>query len=167
MCYNLYPTPSRPDAPFNPTATVLDGGVLMQWDVPETVQPCSTYEVFVADSLGNQLNCTPAFVGGDRDGKRKVNRMGRVGSIHRWVFHPQAPGTYSWGVQTVDAAYNGSTFTTGPSFTIGNPTSIQASSVHSAGDAAVYSIEGIRYAAPRRGLNIFRQGQTMRKVMMP
>lgn len=128
MCYNLYPTPLRPDAPVNPTATVQDDGVLLQWEVPESVQPNCTYEIFIADSLGNQLNSTPAFVGGMNDGVRKVNRMGRVGSIKQWIFHPTASGTYRWGVQTVNAAYNGSVFAEGPAFTVSSvPTSIHSS----------------------------------------
>ena len=172
LCYNLYPTPSRPDAPLNPTATVQDdGSVLLQWDVPETVQPNCTYEIFIADSLGNQLNSTPAFVGGERDGLRKQNRMGRVGSIHSWTFHPTAPGSYSWGVQTVNAAYNGSTFTQGPDFTVtSNPTGIRqpvAKDDTALGTTEIFSPAGIQYSTSRHGLNILRRGTSTRKVMLP
>ena len=64
------------------------------------------------------VNSTPAFIGGEKDGLRKVNRMGRVGCRKTWTFAPSATGTYKWGVQAIDAAYTGSTFTEGPAFTI-------------------------------------------------
>ena len=119
LCYNLGAIPSRPDAPQNCKAEVNeDGSVTLTWDVPETVQPCYTYEVFIQDSEGNLLNSTPAFIGGDKDGIRKINKMGRVGCQKTWTFVPPMKGTYKWGVQTIDATYSGSTFTEGPQFTI-------------------------------------------------
>ena len=168
MCYNLYSTPSRPDAPLNPTAIVKDDGILLQWEVPESVQPNCTYEIFITDSLGNQLNSTPAFVGGNSDGVRKINRMGRVGSIRRWFFHPMASGTYHWGVQTVDAAYNGSTFTAGPAFTFSSePTSVHSPASQSSFQSSeVYSPDGIRHATPQRGINILRTKDGIKKVLI-
>jgi len=119
LCYNLGSVPTRPDAPQNCQAEVnADGTVTLTWEAPETAQPCYTYEIFIQDNEGNPLNSTPAFIGGDKDGIRKVNRMGRVGCGQLWQFVPPTTGTYKWGVQTVDAAYTGSTFTEGPAFTI-------------------------------------------------
>ena len=171
LCYNLYPTPSRPDAPLNPTADVQDSEAVLQWETPETAQPCFTYEVFIKDEEGKLLNSTPAFVGGENDGKRKVNRMGRVGNICKWTFRPVKPGTYTWGVQTIDATYTGSPFTEGPAFTVSDPTGIQSPSADAETSGATteyyYSPEGIRYVAARRGLNIVRKNQSLRKVMVP
>ena len=167
MCYNLYPTPLRPDAPINPTATVQDDGVQLRWEVPETVQPNCTYEVYIADSLGNQLNSTPAFVGGAQDGIRKINRMGRVGSICEWTFHPTSSGTYSWGVQTVDAAYNGSTFTAGPDFAFkGSGTTGITSPLKETRKRGIYSPEGILRSRLQRGINILRTSEGIRKVIV-
>lgn len=119
LCYNLGAIPQRPDAPLNCQAEVnTDGSVTLMWDAPETAQPCYTYEIFIQDSKGNMVNSTPAFIGGEKDGLRKVNRMGRVGCRKTWTFAPSATGTYKWGVQTIDAAYIGSAFTEGPQFTI-------------------------------------------------
>ena len=118
LCYNLFPTPSRPDAPLAPTAMKQTGGVTLSWQASETAQPCFTYEVFIKDEAGNLINSTPAFIGGTKDGIRKINALGRVGCRTEWTFRPSKPGTYTWGVQTVDAAYNGSTFTEGPQFTV-------------------------------------------------
>jgi hypothetical protein len=119
LCYNLGAIPQRPDAPLNCQAEVnADGSVTLTWEVPETVKGCFTYDIFIQDAEGNLLNSTPAFIGGDQDGLRKVSRMGRVGCLKTWTYNPPSTGTYKWGVQTIDAAYTGSTFTEGPAFTI-------------------------------------------------
>ena len=118
LCCNLFPTPSRPDAPLAPVVTKQGGEVVLSWQPAATAQPGFTYEVFLKDEAGNLLNSVPAFVGGTNDGIRKANLLGRVGTRTEWPFLPAKPGTYSWGVQTVDAAYNGSTFTEGPTFTV-------------------------------------------------
>ena len=119
LCYNLGSIPSRPEAPLNCQAEVnADGSVTLTWDIPETAKACYTYEVFIQNAEGNLLNSTPSFIGGDKDGIRKVNRMGRIGCRNTWTFNPPAAGTYKWGVQTVDAAYSGSVFAEGPAFTV-------------------------------------------------
>ena len=118
LCYNLYPTPSLPEAPLAPTVTKQDGKVKLSWQAPETAHLGFTYEVFIKDEAGNLINSTPSIIGGTKDGGRKVNRLGRVGCLTEWTFCPTKPGTYSWGVQTIDAAYTGSTFTEGPQFTV-------------------------------------------------
>ena len=118
LCYNLLNRPSNPNSPNNPTVTKQNGIVLLAWQAPETAQPGFTYEVFIKDEAGNLLNSVPSFVGGTKDGIRKVNALGRVGCLTQWPFRPAKPGTYTWGVQTIDAAYNGSIFTEGPQFTV-------------------------------------------------
>ena len=172
LCYNLYPRPSRPEPPVNPTASVQeDGTVLLQWEVPETVLPNFTYELYVSDSLGRQLNSTPAFVGGEHDGIRKVNRMGRVGCVRQWTFHPATPGIYHWGVQTVNAAYDGSPFTAGPDFSVTSTSGIQ--SVYASQEASstdgvqFYSPSGMQLSQPRHGVNIIMNRQGVSKVMRP
>ena len=172
LCYNLYPRPSRPEPPINPTASVQeDGTVLLQWEVPETVLPNCTYELYITDSLGRQLNSTPAFVGGEHDGIRKVNRMGRVGCVRQWTFHPTTPGIYHWGVQTVNAAYDGSPFTAGPDFTVTSTSGIQSVSASqeasSTDGVQFYSPSGMQLSQPRHGVNIIRSRQGVSKVMRP
>ena len=118
LCYNLYPIPSRPEAPLAPSFEKQGGFVTLSWQAPETAHPGFTYEVFIKDESGNLINSTPSIIGGAKDGIRKVNRQGRVGCLTEWAFRPTKPGTYSWGVQTIDAAYTGSVFTEGPQFTV-------------------------------------------------
>lgn len=119
LCYNLAAIPQRPDAPQNCQAEVnADGSVTLTWEAPESAKACYTYEVFIQDSEGNLLNGTPAFIGEDKNGVRKINRMGRIGCLNTWTFNPPTAGTYKWGVQTIDATYTGSTFAEGPEFTV-------------------------------------------------
>lgn len=118
LCYNLYPTPSRPDAPLAPTFTKQNAAVTLSWQAPETAKEGFTYEIFIKDEAGNLVNSTPSIIGGTKDGIRKVNCLGRVGCMTEWTFCPVKPGTYTWGVQTIDAAYTGSVFTEGPEFTV-------------------------------------------------
>lgn len=118
LCYNLYPTRLRPDAPLA-TAVSQDGGkVCLSWQAPESAHPGYTYEIYIKDQDGRYVNSTPSIIGGTNDGQRKVNRLGRAGCTTQWTFVPSVPGTYSWGVQTIDASYVGSVFTEGPEFTV-------------------------------------------------
>ena len=100
------------------------------------------------------LNSTPAFIGGDKDGIRKANLMGRIGTRTEWTFRPTEPGTYTWGVQTIDAAYTGSTFTEGPSFTVTEEDGLTAISSEREGEQAVYNIGGQRMPKQGRGINV-------------
>ena len=165
LCYNLSAIPQRPDAPLNCQAEVnTDGSVTLTWDVPETVQPCYTYEVYIQDAKGNLVNSTPAFIGGEKDGLRKVNRMGRVGCQKTWTFVPPVTGTYKWGVQTIDAAYTGSTFTEGPEFTVSSEedgiNNIEHSTLnieHSIN--AVYDLSGRKVTRPIPHLIYIKEGK--------
>ncbi len=119
LCYNLATIPQRPDAPQNCQAEAnADGSITLTWEAPESAKACYTYEVFIQDSESNLLNGTPAFIGEDKNGVRKINRMGRIGCLNTWTFNPPTAGTYKWGVQTIDATYTGSTFTEGPEFNV-------------------------------------------------
>ena len=118
LCYNLSSTISQPEAPTAPTACIQDGVVTLSWEAADTTHHGFTYEVYIKDEAGHLLNSTPAIIGGTKDGLRKVNRLGRVGTKTEWAFCPTKPGTYTWGVQCIDAAYTGSVFTEGPQFTL-------------------------------------------------
>ena len=162
LCYNLLYTPSRPDAPLAPTADNVAGIVTLAWQAPETAQPGFTYEVFIKDEAGKLLNSVPVIVGGTNDGIRKANLLGRVGTRAEWTFYPTKAGTYSWGVQTVDAAYNGSTFTEGPQFTVTEEdietslNQLQDSKLKSQNN--IFNLAGQRLSKARKGVNI-RQGK--------
>ena len=93
-----------------------------------------------------------------------MNRLGRVGHSTQWTFFPFKPGTYSWGVQTIDAAYNGSVFTEGPQFTVTEEdiaSSLNSVSRQDKGMARWYNLAGQQLPKPQRGINIISN----RKVM--
>ena len=164
LCYNLGTIPSRPDAPLNCQAEVnADGSVTLTWDAPETAQACFTYEVYIQDTEGNLLNSTPAFVGGDKDGLRKVNRMGRVGCRQTWTFVPPTTGTYKWGVQTIDAAYTGSAFTEGPAFTVSSEedgiNELKSERLNSEKNDEAYDLSGRRVTKPVPHLIYIKEGR--------
>ena len=164
LCYNLFPTPSRPDAPLSPMVNIQNGLVTFSWQAPETAQLNYTYEVFIKDEAGNLLNSTPAYVGGTKDGIRKANLLGRIGCRTEWTFLPTKAGTYTWGVQTINAAYNGSTFTEGPQFTVTEEdiaSGIKDINAHkdnkdSKGVKGIYNLSGQRLSKVQRGVNVVK-----------
>ena len=163
LCYNLYSTTSQPDAPLAPTVTKQGGAVLLSWQAPESAHPGFTYEIFIKDENGNLINSTPAIIGGAKDGIRMVNRLGRVGCLTEWVFCPMKPGTYSWGVQTVDATYTGSTFTEGPQFTITEEDiASNIKNVKNHKDLKViYNLAGQQLQKPQKGINIINSQKVL------
>lgn len=119
ICYNTTAETSntRPSAPTNIYASKNeDGGVVLSWDQgsdEETEAASLSYEIFLKKADSETYLIAPAsFVGGDNDGKRKVVRLGNAYLNTTWTFN-DLDGSYEWGVQAIDAAYEGSTFTTG------------------------------------------------------
>ena len=167
LCYNLLSPLSRPDAPLSPTVCKEPGIVTLAWEAPDTIHKGFTYEVFLKDEEGNLLNSTPAIIGGESDGTRKANLLGRVGTRTEWTFRPTKPGTYTWGVQTVDAAYTGSVFTEGPQFTLSEEdiassiTTIQDSKIEIQND--MFDLGGRRLSKPQRGVNIINRSKVLKK----
>ena len=164
LCYNLLNRPTSPTSPTSPTATIQDGIVTLSWQAAETAHPGFTYEVYIKDEAGNLLNSTPAIVGGTKDGQRKANLLGRVGCRTEWPFRPTKPGTYTWGVQAVDAAYTGSPFTEGPSFTVTEEdiangiTDLKAPNHF----MEIYNLAGQRLSKEQRGVNVVRGKKSLR-----
>ncbi|MEE1005070.1 MAG: family 43 glycosylhydrolase [Bacteroidaceae bacterium] len=156
LCYNLLPPISRPEAPLNPSVSQQDGIVTLSWEMPASAKQGFTYEVYIKDETGNLLCSTPSFIGDTKDGIRKVNRPGRIGPRTEWTYRPSKPGTYTWGVQTIDATYTGSTFASGPQFTITEEdiangiTSIR----DNAAEKIIFNLAGQRLSKAQRGINI-------------
>ncbi|MBO5888272.1 MAG: family 43 glycosylhydrolase [Bacteroidaceae bacterium] len=156
LCYNLLPPISRPEAPLNPSVSQQDGIVTLSWEMPASAKQGFTYEVYIKDETGNLLCSTPSFIGDTKDGIRKVNRPGRIGPRTEWRYRPSKPGTYTWGVQTIDATYTGSAFASGPQFTITEEDI--ANGITSTRDNAVekiiFNLAGQRLSKAQRGINI-------------
>ena len=111
----------KPSAPANLSAVVSKQKVTLSWgDATDDKTPVKSlsYEYFLKDANGKFIVSPAAFVGGDNDGLRKIVQLGRLDFNHAITLNNLANGTYTWGVQAVDASYAGSTFATG-TFTIG------------------------------------------------
>lgn len=137
---------ARPDAPTLQQPKVEGDVVTLGWTAAASSKPNVTYEYFVRDAQGTIVCGGNAFVGGEKDGKRKVSQPGNAFNA-KSIRLTLPNGTYTYGVQTVNARLDGSAFATG-TFTVTN-------SAQETADATipvkVYSIEneeGCSYAGP-------------------
>ena len=104
--------PARPEAPQVGDVTVNDDFVTLTWDKPSSAKGNVTFEYWVKDADGHLVTSCNAFIGGDLDGRRKVFGPGNACQARSIRLH-LPKGAYTFGVQTVDAAYQGSSFATG------------------------------------------------------
>lgn len=110
------PTISTP-SPINLTVTVNEINVDLNWDaVIDTDGGPLTYNIFVKDSAGATVYGSPSL-SDSTSGFRKINRLGNMGSNTNYSI-TLIPGTYTWGVQSIDITKAGSAFTFGENFTI-------------------------------------------------
>ncbi|HRG07406.1 MAG TPA: FG-GAP-like repeat-containing protein [Cyclobacteriaceae bacterium] len=108
---NKYKTNTKPTAPQILCSTLAGNKLTMSWNRAsdgETPAPGLTYNVYVKQNgawvmtpLSNPIN-----------GFRKVAQRGNVDHNLSWTITLPNTGNIEWGVQTVDAQYVGSTFTT-------------------------------------------------------
>jgi hypothetical protein len=110
-------TPNQPpSAPTNLEAVVDGENVSLTWDAAtddKTPESALSYEYFLKDGDDHYMIAPASFVGGDMDGKRKVVKLGNA-CLNDFVILKELPsGEYSWGVQAIDASYEGSAFATG------------------------------------------------------
>jgi len=112
---------AAPSAPTGLTATVDGSNVTLEWaEATDDKTPAKSlsYEYYLKNSDGDFLIAPASFVGGENDGLRKVVKTGNC-FLNTFVkLKGLADGTYTWGVQAIDAKYAGSSFANG-SFTIG------------------------------------------------
>jgi hypothetical protein len=116
----------EPDAPLNPAETIDNKDVTLSWEASTddlTPSEALTYEFFVKDAEGNYLVAPASFVGGDKDGLRKILQIGNANQNLAIKLFGLADGDYTWGVQAIDASYAGSVFATGD-FKIGEETGV-------------------------------------------
>ena len=152
---NSNATPQRPDAPSALTATVEGNTVTLSWTAPASAAGCETYEFFVRDADGHLITDCSAFIGGGLDGVRKTNTFGNAGCNTTVRFAPRQSGQFTWGVQTVNAAYLGSTFATGDAFAF-EYSSVETVGTDNAEELQHYNIMGQPVDAKEKGLHIVR-----------
>jgi len=111
----------RPTAPTGLSAAVTDNKVVLSWAAAtDTKTPANglSYEYYIKDNSGKIYNGCRSFIGGANDGVRKVMDLGNA-MLNKSISLSNIPGgSYTWGVQAIDASFDGSVFANG-SFTIG------------------------------------------------
>ncbi len=113
---------AAPAAPTGLAAAVDAGNVTLSWNEAtddKTPAKSLSYEYFLKDGTGKFILAPASFVGGDKDGLRKVNKLGNCFLNKSAKLISLSDGDYSWGVQAIDAQYKGSAFATG-TFKVGN-----------------------------------------------
>ena len=149
---------ARPDAPTALSATVDGYDVTLEWSAAATSQANVTYEYYIKDlSTGKFFHGVPAFVGGDKDGVRTTLAQGRAFMAKKLTIVGMPDGAYEWGVQTVNASLEGSTFAKGGNFTVGNGGSGVTSVVSTAAvvNSEYFDLTGRKLAeAPATGIVI-------------
>lgn len=159
---NPYTKAARPDAPASATATVDGYNVTLQWAPAASSKANVTYEYYIYDKGARKyFNGVPAFVGGDKDGVRTTLAQGRAFQNTRLNLVGLPDGDYEWGVQTVNAGLEGSTFTKGNDFTVGSGAGV-GSIV--AGNADVTATEYFDLAG-RRLSNVPESGVVIKKEL--
>lgn len=160
---NPWTVAGRPEAPTAPKAEVDDHTVTLSWTAPAAEKKNVTYEYFLKKD-GKVYNACTSFIGGDKDGVRKVLREGNA-YMNTTITLNLADGDYEWGVQTINAAEKGSVFAKGETFRVGAGSGIFEKKAAEAVEVARYNAAGQAIAA-QKGLNIVKMSDgTTRKVM--
>lgn len=147
---------SRPEAPQALSAAVGDNAITLSWEAPASAVGCESFEFYVKDSQGNLLTDCLSFIGGELDGVCKSMTTGNAGGNTSIIFFPPKPDTYTWGVQMINAAYHGSAFTSGNSFTFEGAGVGEIAANH-ATEGQHYGVNGLKVDAREPGLHIVRQ----------
>lgn len=152
--------PERPEAPLLGEPQVGEGQVTITWDKPATAKGNVTFEYWVKDSEGRLVTSCNAFIGGDKDGLRKVVAPGNACQARSVTLH-LPKGQYTYGIQTVDAAYQGSVFATGTFDILTN--AISHTPQETSGEATLYNLAGQALQHPQTGVNIINQKKYIKK----
>ncbi|MBQ6653443.1 MAG: VCBS repeat-containing protein [Prevotella sp.] len=153
---------SQPDAPLLGEVISDDTHVTLSWQLPTTAVGNETFEYWVKDSSGQLVTSCNSFIGGELDGKRKVVGPGNACQA-KTVTLTLPQGSYTYGVQTVDASYHGSPFATG-TFTVGTTGILDegfwmkdesnTSSSLIPNPSSIYDLQGRRISSSRKGVYI-------------
>lgn len=143
--------PARPDAPTNVKADIDGNKVTLSWDAAASSKKNVTYEIYLKKD-GKIYNGCTSFIGGEKDGIRKVLREGNA-YMNKTITLTLADGAYEWGVQTVNAALRGSVFAKGENLIVGDCSGIKNVETKVASDA-IYNIAGQRVANDFKGIVI-------------
>jgi len=170
---NPYPQAARPNAPSALNRTVNGHSVTLSWTPAASSMKNVTYECYLKETTtGVIYNNALSFIGGDKDGIRKVLREGNAFMNTTIKLENLPDGTYEWGVQTINAALRGSTFAKGQDIVIGTgKPDLSGISGAVRNDAAVevarYNLNGQQINDAQRGINLVKMSDgTVRKVVV-
>lgn len=158
---NPWAKPARPAAPTNVAAEVDDHSVTFTWDAPASELKNVTYEYYLKNmNTGKMYNNVTSFVGGAKDGIRKVLREGNAYMNRTLTLSNLPDGTYQWGVQTINAALQGSTFANGEQFVIGDGGTVGITTINNndntnVNPVATYNTAGQQIRS-QRGINLVK-----------
>jgi hypothetical protein len=120
---NDAPAPNRPPSPPHAlSAEVEDGEVTFMWggaSDDHTPSDALTYNLWVQTRAGSDIVSPLARPG---TGQRLLPKPGNVSLNRSWTLYGLPEGEYAWRVQAVDNAFNGGTFASGGTFTVGPAT---------------------------------------------
>ena len=138
---------SRPEAPVLQQPAVEGNTVTLRWRCPASEKQNVTFEYFVRDNAtGTIIAGGNSFVGGNKDGRRKVTQPGNAYNA-RTVTLTLPKGTYTCGVQTVNARLEGSPFATSD-FTVNSNAVAAVSAEMETCNDGMENVEGCSYAGP-------------------
>lgn len=109
-----------PGAPTNlAVADISGGGLTFSWDAgtdAETPVAALTYSMYLKDVTNSKILMNPKA--NLTNGKRMVCELGNLDNSLTWPIYELPDGDYEWTVQTVDGAYEGSSFASTQNFTL-------------------------------------------------
>jgi hypothetical protein len=117
---NLTATNAVPQVPTNLTVLVGRMSATLLWNLPDNVERTNSFK----NSFNVRIGKTP---GGSEimsamshrvSGAQSLPMRGNAGQSGAWTIRALPPGTYHWSVQSIDHAFNTSTFAPEATFTI-------------------------------------------------
>lgn len=138
----------RPESPTVNPAAYANGKLMLSWTPAPGAAQNTTYEYYVKDDNGNLLTSCLSHIGGDMDGYRKANLLGNAGCNHQ-VTLSLPEGDYTYGVQAINASYQGSRFAVGSV-----STGISVNTLPDAGHYELYDLSGRRVEKAAKGVFI-------------
>ena len=170
---NPYTKAERPNAPTALNQKVEGNNVTLSWEPATSSKKNVTYAYYLKEkTTGKILNSVLAFIGGEKDGLRKALREGNA-YMNTSISLSNIPnGTYEWGVQTINASLQGSTFSKGGTLVVGTGKPEVTAIDNVEQDTTIkevvrYNISGQRIQKGEKGVNIIKMSDgTVRKVMV-
>ncbi len=110
------PANLRPNAPTGLIANTIGKSVTLSWNAAtddKTPAASLSYEYYIKNADDEIINNCRSIIGGSLDGSRMVLALGNAFLAKSITLSNLTEGNYTWGVQAIDASYQGSTFATG------------------------------------------------------